>query len=458
MKENSEREMIKNSFLNSELSEINKTDDKTKENSANSKPVILDVLNSNDTKNTKSRQKKENANNQDYYRVRNKSIYFKKNDIKNNYIGDYERFYYYHGIFDEHADLKDNCIYCVSGKILNYLFLNKAKKECKYLLDQINKYCKIFFCMSSIDKSISIDLYKDYPNSYICKIGECQSDFDPIMSSNVGINLREPKNINTLLCHFYTADSNIICIKKIIMEGRNVDENISLLRVSSYFCTMIINSYIITCFIRNSEVIMGQLNFLEIILLLFSILSFTGKPNNNITINPLIKDIKLFNLHYYIQIIGIFIFKIIAIYFASYFYMTNFDINIEIVDKIFCTYYFILCIELILSISFSFNFISLSRKHSFSKSMFIIFALLLIIYFINLISLNSSNYNTDFLKITFFEYQEYLIDSFDDRNKMNLILVCIIDFLVSFLYSRIFYYIFYKVSEHKSMKKIEINN
>ena len=457
-KENSEREMIKNNFLNSELSEINKTDNKTKENSANSKPVILDVLNSNDTKNAKSRQKKENGNNQDYFRVRNKSIYFKKNDIKNNYIGDYERFYYYHGIFDEHADLKDNCIYCVSGKILNYLYLNKAKKECKYLLDHIYQYCKIFFCMSSIDKSISIDLYKDYPNSYICKIGECQSDFDPIMSSNVGINLREPKNINTLLCHFYTSDSNIICIKRIIMEGRNIDENISLLKVSSYFCTMIINSYIITCFIRNSEVIMGQLNFLEIILLLFSLLSFTGKPNNNINLNPLIRDTKLFNLHYYIQIIGIFIFKILAIYFASYFYMTNFDINIVIVDKIFCTYYFILCIELILSISFSFNFISLSRKHSFSKSMFITFVLLLVIYFIILISLNSSNFKTDFFKITFFEYQEYLIDSFDDRNRMHLILVCIVDFLISFFYSRIFYYIFYKVSEHKSMKKIEINN
>ena len=278
------------------------------------------------------------------------------------------------------------------------------------------------------------------------------------MSSNVGINLREPKNINTLLCHFYTSDSNIICIKRIIMEGRNIDENISLLKVSSYFCTMIINSYIITCFIRNSEVIMGQLNFLEIILLLFSLLSFTGKPNNNITLNPLIRDTKLFNLHYYIQIIGIFIFKILAIYFASYFYMTNFDINIEIVDKIFCTYYFILCIEMILSISFSFNFISLSRKHSFSKSMFITFVLLLVIYFINLISLNSSNFKTDLFKITFFEYQEYLIDSFDDRNRMHLILVCIVDFLISFFYSRIFYYIFYKVSEHKSMKNIKINN
>ena len=49
----------------------------------------------------------------------------------------------------------------------------------------------------------------------------CQSDFDPIMSSNVGINLREPKNFNTLLCHFYTKKGDILSITKIIMEGRN---------------------------------------------------------------------------------------------------------------------------------------------------------------------------------------------------------------------------------------------
>ena len=85
--------------------------------------------------------------------------------------------------------------------------------------------------MSSIDKTISVDFFRKYQNSYICIIGECQSDFDPIMSSNVGINLREPKNFNTILCHFYTKKGDILSITKIIMEGRNIDENISLLRI-----------------------------------------------------------------------------------------------------------------------------------------------------------------------------------------------------------------------------------
>ena len=307
--------------------------------------------------------------------------------------------------------------------------------------------------MSSIDKSILIDFFKDYPNSYICNIGECQSDFDSIYSSNVGINLREPKNLNTLLCHFYSVDSNIICIKKIIMEGRIVDENVHLMRVSSYFCTMIINSYIITCFIRNTDVIKGQLNFLEIILVLFSVLSFTVTPDNNYAQNPLVKDTKLFNFHYYVQIAGMFIFKLLAVYFASYFNRENYDLTVEELDKIFCTHYFMLCIELIFSIISAFKFISFSTKSRFSNPFFIIFILLLLFYFVNLISLNSSNYREDYFNITYFEYQEKLIDSFDEHNKILLISVCLVDFIISIFYSRFIYMIFLKIAKYKLSKK-----
>ena len=316
----------------------------------------------------------------------------------------------------------------------------------------IHKNCKIFYNMSSIDKSISIEFYRKYQNSYICKIGECQSDFDPIMASNVGINLREPKNSNTLLCHFFAKDADIICIKKIIMEGRIVDENISLLKISLYFCTMIINSYIITCFIRNCDVILGQLNVLEIILFVLSILAFTGKPDNKYAMNPLKKNIKLFKYHYYTQMIGLFLIKLISVYFASIKYRENIALKIEKIDKIFCTYYFILSIELIFSIIFSFNFISFSKKTITSNALFVIFILLLFLYFINLISLNSSNYKSDFLNISFFEYTEDLIDSFDDKNRMRLALICIIDFSANFFYTIIIYFIYYKIAVNISLK------
>ena len=279
--------------------------------------------------------------------------------------------------------------------------------------------------MSSMAKSLSIYYY-----SCICKIGECQSDFDPIMTSNVGINLRAPKNLNTILCHFYTTESSILCIKKIILEGRISYENIFLLKILSIFCTMIINSYIITCYLRHIDVIMGQLNYLEISFLALSVTGFTGIPDINIEPEPLVRNKKLFKFHYFAQIIGLILIKLICIYLASSFYMTNRLLNQLDFDKIFCTYYFILCTELIFSTSFSVNYISFYRKNILSTTFFMLFIVLLLTYYIMLITLNSSNLKLDIFGLSYFEYFEYIIDSFDDRNRLTYFVICFVDLLL----------------------------
>ena len=300
--------------------------------------------------------------------------------------------------------------------------------------------------MSSIAKSISIDFYREFENSCICKIGECQSDYDPIMTSNVGINLRAPKNLNTILCHFYTAESSILCIKKIILEGRISYENIFLLKILSIFCTLIINSYIIACYIRHIDVIMGQLNYLEISFLILSVTGFSEISDNNIDVEPLVRNKKLFRIHYFVQIIGLIVIKLLCIYIASCRYMINRLLNSENVDKIFSTYYFILCTELIFSTSFSINYI---RKNIFSNTFFMLFIVLLLTYFIMLITLNSSNLRLDIFGLSYFEYFEYIIDSFDDRNRLTYFLICLIDFVITFIYSRLIYFIFNTISKSK---------
>ena len=97
-----------------------------------------------------------------------------ENGRKNSYTKELDKIYYYPGIFKKHDYLIDNCIYCVSGKLLNYLFKNRKNKEYKYLLQLIHKNCKIFFNMSSIDKTISVDFFRKYQNSYICIIGDAK--------------------------------------------------------------------------------------------------------------------------------------------------------------------------------------------------------------------------------------------------------------------------------------------
>ena len=44
------------------------------------------------------------------------------NNLSKSYI---EKYNYYLGIFEEHAELIDNCIYCVSGKAFSFLYKNK---------------------------------------------------------------------------------------------------------------------------------------------------------------------------------------------------------------------------------------------------------------------------------------------------------------------------------------------
>ena len=179
------------------------------------------------------------------------------------------KFSYYLGIFDDHKELSEDCIYCISGKVFEFLYQNKNKKHAKMLLEKIHEKCRIFYNMTSLSKSKVIDYYREFTGNYICTIGECQSDVDPIITSNVGINLQAPRNLNTILCHFYSPDANLLTIKKIIMGGRAVKENNLLMKMSCILYTLMINSYILCCFIWEIDVIQGQLNFLEIAFLIF---------------------------------------------------------------------------------------------------------------------------------------------------------------------------------------------
>ena len=374
---------------------------------------------------------------------------FLNNEPKSKSFSTLQKHYFYPGIFEEHEDLNSNCIYCISGKAFNFLYKNKEKKQCKIILEKIYKNCKIFFNMSSTDKSLAVDFYREYPNSCVCTIGKYPNDIDAMMSSNVGISLNPPNNENTILCHFYSVDSNILSIKKIIREGRTITENILLLKISCFFYTLILNSYILCSFMMEVEIIKGQLNFLEICFLILSISAFTVQYDNNKDFsNPLIQNRKLYIFHYAIQVIGIFGIKIGSIFMLRKYYIDNDLLEKVLVYRLFITDYFILCVEQLFSTFFVFNYIYFYRKHPLSNIFFVFFNLALFFYFITLITLNSSNYKFDVFKITDFEFNEYLIDTFDDTNRLKCFLVCAADFSGSFIFSRIIFFIFDKLAKN----------
>ena len=439
----------KYSRLYSDMSDIknNLSKKKTKENSRVSNINSINYKDRSPYKlSKKNKSINENKENQDSTTNTNKKFKI-SNEARSKNLSNLEKFYYYPGIFEDNEELKDNCIYCISGKLFNFLYKNKEKKQCKYILERIHKYCKIFYDMSSIDKSLAIDFYREYPDSCICKIGECLSDIDAILSSNVGINLISPSNENTMLCHFYTVEGSILSIKKIIREGRAIKENIMLLKISSIFYTLIINSYIICCFLRHTDVIINQLNFLEISFLIISISAFTGETDNNKKSNQLIRNKKLYVGHYIAQISGLFFCKFVTIYMHGKYFIGNEELDLRIIDKIYCSFYFILCIEQLFSTVYVLNLITFYRKDSLSNLFYNLSNLLVLIYFTILNILTSSNYKCDFLNITVFDYNENLIDSHGDNNRLNCLIVCIIDFTITIIYSRVVYFVFDRLAK-----------
>ena len=362
--------------------------------------------------------------------------------------------YYHPGIFEEHKELMEDCIYCISGKVFEYLYQNKDKKQIKKLLEIIHKKCRIFYNMTSISKSHVIDYYREYPNECICTVGECQSDIDPIMTSNIGINLQAPKNLNTILCHYYSSLSNLLFVKTIIREGRAIIENYLLMGISCSIYTLIINSYILCCFMRKRDIIQGQLNFLEVAFLLLSSSAFISKADKKEGTNLLRQNRKLYIWHNVFQIGGLIILKALGIYFFAKIFKTNDFIELKEQDSIYATFYFIFCIEQLFSTIFVLNLICFYRKAWGFNTYFIIISLIILLYFVIVLTLNNSNYNIDIFNILYFEFFENLVDAYDENNKIECFYICLIDFVANTLYSKVIYIVF----DYLSKKKSDNNN
>ena len=378
--------------------------------------------------------------------------------VKNNLIEKNEFLYYYQEIFEDHKELSEDCIYCVDSKVFDFLYKNKNKRHAKILLEKIHEKCRIFYNMTALTKSKIIDYYREFKDKCICTIGQCQSDIDQIFSSDIGINLQPPRNSNTILCHFYSPDSNLLTIKKIIRAGRAINENIILIRLSGGLYTIIINSYILCCFMRQMDVIKGQLNFLEIGYLVLSLCAFTIKSDeedNNDIIN-FNKNKKLYIYHYAIQMIGLLVIKCFGIYYLAFKFNTNNFIEKKSIDKIYSTYHFVFCVADLVTTVYVLNLLSIYRKSLFLNTLFIILSLLVFFYFSITISLTSSNFNVDIFDFLYFEYFENIVDAYDENNKVDCFIACLLDFNLSIVYSRLIYYLFAILSKGKS--KIDINN
>ena len=128
--------------------------------------------------------------------------------------------------------------------------------------------------MSSIDKSCLVDYFRDNPNNIVCTIGQCENDIDSIINSNVGISLKNPENKNKILCHFYASNNNIVCLEDALEIVRLFFENINILENICFLYSIMINSFIFCCLLRDHPILKNEFDFLEIEVLLLIIFYF----------------------------------------------------------------------------------------------------------------------------------------------------------------------------------------
>jgi magnesium-transporting ATPase (P-type) len=344
-------------------------------------------------------------------------------------------------MFEEYQDL-NNGIYCISSAAFNFLYKNKSFKGIQFLLQKLDKNAKIFFNMSSLDKSTLIDYYRESNDNVVCSLGKCDSDLDAIISSNVGLSLKNPPNQNMILCHFYSEKKDIISLKSIITIGRLLYENSILLEIVSFSCCVSINFFLIECLMETLSiegVLKNELRFLDLEFLILELFSFAGAPEEK---KNMIKNKKLLNLYYIVQLTALLLFKLFSIILLYYLYKYENTLDPEEQSYEYTSFFFILCVEFVINSIFIFNHISFYREAPFSNLLLVVSSLVIFIYVILLICFNSSNYHSDFLGLSKFAFSEYLMDTYTDQNRMWLTVILCFDFSGSFLFCSILYLIF----------------
>ena len=355
-------------------------------------------------------------------------------------------------------NMRNDCIYCISGRALRFIYENKFKPEFrKYefpiLLNHIKKFGKIFYEMKSKDKSFLIDYYRNIPDKITCMVGDSQNDIDAIMTSHIGININPPINYNTILCHFNPTDGSLFCIEKIIRYGRVIYENIYLLGITSFLSSVIIIFYIIILYINKMEVPVRKLDFLSCNCIILYIVSFIAKPDVTIKTSPLFNNPSLYKIFFIIISISNIIFNAAYNFLFLKIYTRNKEIESEIENNIFKTYCHILCYSQILGLIFTINSIhfyriSYQNNFIFWIIMIIVFFLLSFIYCICGYSFHPILYS-----YFTFEYSSKNGDTFDDKNK----LVCYFIFFLNIFTFYIYTYILFSIFNIKAKKEYEKN-
>jgi magnesium-transporting ATPase (P-type) len=348
-------------------------------------------------------------------------------------------------------EFEKDCIFCVSGKAFKFIIKNKSQPQYSNLLNILLKNTKIFFSMTSLDKSFLIDYYRDLPSKITCMIGNESSDIDSIITAHVGITLKKPSNANMILCHFYLPSKNLMKVKDLIEHSRAVVENNFLLFFSSLFCTTIIETFIGYSFIKSRDVNPALLRIINIFYYFLSLFGFTNSVDNNSN-NNLKKSSHLFVKYIIVHIIGNIIIKTLAMGFFFALYRGNSLIEEYRRNNINSSYFAILTMNLIFTTLIGFNFVRFYRNSIIDNYMFLFTLIIFMILILINTCLSKIGLATFITKFFSFENLKSKSDTFDDRNKLIMFGIIGFDLTSTIIFIIIIQFIFNKTADNNVKK------
>ena len=357
--------------------------------------------------------------------------------------------------------MRNECLYCVSGKALRYIYLNRhnpeyRKLELPILLNHIKKFGKIFYGMHSKDKSLLIDIFRKIPNKITCMVGDGQNDLDAIMTAHVGININKPVNKNTVLCHFYPTDGSLFCIAKIIRYGRVIYENIYLLGISSFLCALNIVMIMILLYYYKIRFVKVELDFMSCNYFILSIIAFIVKPDESIESCLLFHEPTLLKIFFLIISVANLLFNTgFSVLFINY-YSKNEELEEEKKLSVFGTYIYFMCYIQLLGMIFAINSINFYRKSHRTNFVFWIIMILLIFFVAFIFCIFGYSIHPLLYDVLTFEYNPKNVDTFDDKNKLISFSIFIGNVISFYLFVLLMYFLFSKKADSDYQKKNKI--
>ena len=367
----------------------------------------------------------------------------------------------YRLFFDYSLDIikyfTNDCTLCFSGKVLKYIYDKREKTEIKILLKLMNKYGKIFFSMTSYEKSLLIKINKELFNKKICMVGDGINDIDAIISSNVGIYIGQQKNLNTLLSHYLIDDNSLMNIETIIKNGRGYYENDILLLPTNFIFTSCWVGLITYSYFIEKQVDNTMLTILNLSIFILCVSAFSIQPDYKINFNYLVSNEKLIRNFKLFRFYGTLIIKIICQLLFYFYFEYNETIDDDKNKDIIMGYMFIMTLSQSMSSVLVFNISSFYRKSILSNYIFLLIYVAFFSFILYLLTLNDISLGkVQFININF-EFSIKNIDFFDDYHKIIVFYILLADIILPCILVIILKLIFEKKAQRYKQSMLDKN-